>query len=285
MIKRWLERIFSLQTLSVIISLVALYYTIRNFCDKEVEPLAVQIPIFNDERYEFDFKSVEGVSNYWSLGVYDCPIVDFTGVLGGPYNMLHFPIIANTADKSVNNFKCVVHIYFDTCMSSIISNNISNPDFINTVDFDIIRYTDNNLTLKYKHSNLTAYSLLSCPIKYFFLGEASDDIYTEGGYLSFNYDITYDGAINPIRFNYVARMYIDESPDDILVEKSINEKIINKFLRNDVFSNWVGNRKDDDGEWAILVNGEIYRNIKHLSSKEFERFKYNSIDDLQLEQP
>lgn len=275
-ISKWLKRIFSLQTLSIIIALFGTYYTYKAFIENQPAEISFKIPKLEGE--SLIYEDARDLSNIWTLGIYKIPPVEINrAIMGGIENMLLFPIIGNKSDKSIQHFRCKIHVWYDHCMAKLFkdSKEASELPFINSEYYTINSETEHNIVFSYNFDYLPAQTRLPNPINFFYLFLAEKEISTTGGLVKFHYSITYDGAKEPLEFQYTARMYYNENSDD-----NFTKRATERFLQNDVFTSWVGNEKYD-GRWAIIINNKFYDDIKHLSSDEFAKSPYRSIRDLQ----
>lgn len=273
----WLKRIFSIQTLSISISLFAAYFTYMAYMENKREEISIEFPILSDEESDIQYIDVKEIKNYWHLGFYTIPPVGLNNaMLGGINNMLCFPIISNKSNKSLQNFVADIYIWHDECTASMFSDSMSDDYFLNLIDYNIVSQDNCQIHLKYTRNFLPSNTILPEPIHTFMLYRANEDISTKGGEIHFLYQVTYDGAKEPVVFRYNTRMIYNETIND-----NFTNKITYQFLSNDVFSNYLRNHKYDNGEWAIIINNKIYRNIKHLTHEDFSNLSIHKIEDLQ----
>jgi len=155
---RWLRRIFSLQTISVLAALVAAYFAYKSYQDSQPSPLSV---IYEDKSLTLDghFYCFE---NLIIPSTKDGILLDFA-----PFNDQYmdmripngFPLIFNDTKKGINNFKLDVDVNykFDVCIK---------PEDI-CPDYEIIEddTISREMKLKYKHNVLNAKSFIPLPIK------------------------------------------------------------------------------------------------------------------------
>lgn len=275
-INAWIKRIFSIQTLSLIVAIIAAYYTYRAYVDSRPAQLSVYLPSLNDNRDDFLYKEAKEVSNIWNLGFYEIPPVSINNAAyGGVDNVLLFPIIRNESRKSVKDLTVDVYIWYDKCMSPFFNPNNLDYYAINCLDYDIVEQTYQNVHLRYKTNVLPSKRIVEYPIKTLMLFMADDSISQQGGLIDMTFSITYEGITKPILFRYCSKMYYRDSFDESFINMARHS-----FYKEDVFSNLLRNKKYD-GEWVIIEQNNVYRNIKHLSDKEFLTFGSFMIDDLQ----
>ena len=137
----WFKRIFSIQTISLIVSIIAAYFTYQAYVDSRPSTISVELPSLNSSRDDFIMTDASNVSHYWSLGFYTIPPVSINdGVIGGVENILLFPIIENKSSKSIQNFQASISISWNDCMSDIFKD----QDVINDKAYNI-ESIDNNV--------------------------------------------------------------------------------------------------------------------------------------------
>ena len=272
----WLKRIFSIQTLSILISLLATYYAYRGFIDSRLPQATILLPSLIGEKDEITFTDASDVSHYWYLGFHEIPPVSINnGSMGGTDNIILFPRITNSNSKSINHFSAEIYIYWDDCLESIFNRKES---VINTKYFNILSKDARSMELSYKSDYLAPNSDLPYPFSTLYLFEASETIATKGGNLNLVYVINYEGAEKVTTFKYTAKFYYDDSFTDKFISNARY-----RFYKNEIFSNYVGEQYFNDGEWVLIDKNCIYRNIRHLTPTEFESMGAFSINELQEE--
>lgn len=272
-ITSWLKKIFSLQTISVLVAIFAAYFTYKTYTESQISQLSIEMPVLNDSKDEITYVDANGISRYFSLGFYSIPPVSINnGMIGGPDNMILFPVISNNSDKSLKDFSADIYIWHDNIMSSLFEQSKGEGDFYNLTSYNVVSEDENNTHLSYNKDFLGPNLSLPNPINSFMLFLANEKISSLGGVVGFVYYITYDGAKVPIRFQYNLKMFYNEDWD-INDENRVPSKFISqesyRYLRDDVFSNPIGRRNYEDGEWVFIINNKMYRNFKHLTSDEF----------------
>ena len=54
-----------------------------------------------------------------------------------------------------------------------------------------------------------------------------------------------------------------------------------RFYDKKTFTNWFADRNYNDGEWVIIDENYVYRNIKHLSNEQYKALGAFKFEDLQ----
>lgn len=269
----WFKRIFSIQTISLIVSIIAAYFTYQAYVDSRPSTISVELPSLNSSRNNFIMTDASNVSHYWSLGFHTIPPVSINdGAIGGVENILLFPIIENKSSKSIQNFQASISISWNDCMSDIFKD----QDVINDKAYNIESIDNNSVEMSYKSDILAANAFLPYPFRTLHLFMANEQISTEGGDIEFIYHVNYDGAEKPIRFKYTARMFYSEN----FSKKFIGESKY-RFYDKKTFTNWFADRNYNDGEWVIIDENYVYRNIKHLSNEQYKALGAFKFEDLQ----
>lgn len=287
-ITTWLKKIFSLQTISLLVALVAGYYTYKTYKDSQPAQISVELPVLNEEKDEFiENLDTKGVKRYFSLGFYNIPLVSLNdGRIAGPENMLLFPVIGNKSKKSLKDFTADVSVWFDDNMTSLFKESRDDENFLNTASYEIKSESERGVLLCYKKNVLAPNSYLPYPLKWLILYNADKKIKNNGGEICFTYYITYDGAEEPIEFQYKARLYYDEDySSDEEIDSIFNKRFVSyamyNFLQNDVYAQTSDRREFEDGEWMFICRNSIYRNLKHISQEEFKNLDDYSMKKLQ----
>lgn len=270
----WLKRIFSVTTLSIMISVVGLYYSIKTYFDNLPEQATIEFSLFDWDRYLFVSEDVTETTDYWMINIYDCPIISNYPDLCGPQNTLTLPRICNNTKESLKDFSYTVYIHFDKTMEKHAAY------VVDTQEYDIIRKDSGYIHLKYKNKTLPPHTVLPMPILYDFT-KMDENGYTtledSGCVVTYEYDIVYDGVDDRIAINFYHRFFYNKNA----TQTYINQKVLS-FLKDDIFVKdaWQLEQEKND-KWAIVVNGLIYKNIKHFSQEDFSKFHYTKVEDLQ----
>lgn len=287
-VKKWLRRIFSIQTVSLLIAIFAAYYTYKAYIANRPGELLITFPVLNSSQDEITYIEASEVKRYFSLGFYDIPPVSVNDArIGGPENMLLFPVVSNITDRSLKGFSADIYIWHNENMLKLFEESQTSSvfPFINTTSYDIKSQDNYGLHLSYNKDYLAANRRLPNPINTFMLFMANEKIGTQGGDVAFTYYITYDGLKEPISFQYNARMFYREDEDmDEDTSSFTSDFIINaryNYFKNKVFAQTMNRSEFEDGEWIFIDRNNVYRNIKHLLSDEFMNMKNAVITDLQ----
>lgn len=280
-ITSWLKKIFSLQTLSVLIAVVGVCFTYKTYIESKPGQLTIEIPVLNESKDDVSYENASGISRYFSLGFYEIPPVSINnGAIGGVDNMLLFPIISNKTDKSLKDFTADIYIWYDSNMRSLFSDSKEDEMFLDLNNYNIISETDHNIHLSYKRDFLAPNQTLPYPIECFFLFLASESNNIRGGEVRFRYYVTYDGAKMPVRLDYCAKIYYDEREEGNFSD-SFKSKEFRKLIESDIYANTPNRSNHEDGEWVLLYNNHLVRNLKHFSSDEIHNLEIKDFSDLQ----
>lgn len=232
----------------------------------------------DENKEEYSYSDGNGVSRYFSIGFYNIPLISINdGSLAGPDNVLQFPIIVNESDNSLKNFKADIYIWHDSSLKQVFEHYKSSDLFSELSQYyTIVSEGDYIIHLTYKEDYLPANSSLPYPIRDLLLEENTN---IHNGCMVLSYNITYDGAKEPIRFQYTAKMFYSEREDSF--DKDFISHALYEFLNNDVYAQNQNRRNNENGEWVIIYQNSIYRNIKHLTSQEYKNIGKHNITDLQ----
>lgn len=276
-----MKKIFSIQTISLIIALFAAYFTYRAYEDNKPGQLTVEFPILNNEMDEISYIDASGIKRYFNLGFYVSPPVSINdGRMGGPLNMLLFPIISNDSKKSLKDFTAEIYIWSDEPMHKLFQDSKDDAWFLDLTNYSIKSEDSYSIHLSFNKNTLPPNCMLPHPLRCFLLYKASDEIASLGGNVVFTYHITYDGAKEPLSFVYSLRMFYDGRYDDNEDGFPDNFKsyAAYKYLDNEVFRR---REAADEGEWVFIMQNRVYRNLKHMTSAEFEELEDKSYTNLQ----
>lgn len=261
-----------------IISAIFLSFAAYFLWANEQQPndqLTVTLKTLNSSRDDWgESIDAKGITRYCNIGFYDIPMIGLNnGALAGPENMILYPIFANESSKSIHDLYVEIDIFYDTPMKIF-----SDSEIVNTADYNITSQTENSLSLSYKDDILHPHMKLPYPLSYLFVS-GDNSIGVVEGKVTFRYAITYDGANEPIYFEYIAKIYFSE---DSFTDEFIG-KANSAFLEEIVYNNYYNPRRPlyEDGEWIIIYRNNIYRDLKHLSYEESKGLKINSFLDLQ----
>lgn len=273
----WLKRIFSIQTASLIIAIFAAYYTYSAYISSLPGQLTIEFPTIDEEKNKFSFSDAHDITRYFSIGFYEIPPVSINnGFIGGINNILLFPTLSNNTDKSLKDFSADIYIQYDGVMLNLIEESKGDKFFIDTTNFDIISEDMYSIHLSYNKNYLLANRRLPDPLQTLFLFKANEKISILGGEIKFDYHITYDGAKDPISFQYNAKLFYDENGfSDNFIANSVY-----KYLKSDVFANTLDRHNYADGEWVFISQNYVFRKFKHLSSDDFSQIENVSWSDL-----
>ena len=211
-IMRWLKRLFSLQTVSVIAALVAAYYAYKSYKDNQPSQISIEYNVFHESI------KADNIQNYVNLMVPNYKSLAFGSGYSDGFIPNGMPNILNKTNKSINNFKLEITIrYFhlninpeDICKDYVIIEN------------DTSLYL---LKLKYKYNIFNAQSAIPIPVKFMNLPGSrpfpDDSIYK----IYFVYNITYDGIAENKDFGISYDVYFDQE-----THLSVTDKHIDDFL-------------------------------------------------------
>lgn len=209
-IMRWLKRIFSIQTVSVIAALVAAYYAYKSYIDNQPSQISLEYNVFHETINADDKQNFINLmaANYRSLA--------FGSGYSDGFIPNGMPNIINKTNKSIKNFKLEVTIRFFHLAFR--------QEDINK-DFEVIENdtTFSTLKLKYKYDVFNAQSAIPIPLKFMHLPESEpfsdDNTYT----ILFSYNITYDGISEPRDFGISYIVYFDNEEHLSITDKHIDE--------------------------------------------------------------
>ena len=268
---KWLKRIFTVQTLSVIVAIVAAYYTYQMYMDSRPTHIDMQYYEWDWDNKEYIISDVKNTKVFWSLFFSDAPYIQLNHHTDTPipiYKLIGFPIISNSSSKSLEHFECHVTIHFDESMKENFKRSLEKETqeghiriLDPSVDFQVERWTDNTVELKYSSNFLAAGRGLPEPFYELYLGSLNDDNdHPEEGYnISLRYFITYDGLKEPISFVYRLTVYVSDEYEGLKVD----ENLMRKYLKDNIYQKGVSNDYNQEESWAFILNNHLINNIKH----------------------
>lgn len=284
----WLKRIFSVQTLGILISLFGAYYTYKAYMQNEPSQLSYKYyertDSICDNHYITIDTDVEEITDFYSFLITNIPCIQLGYGGNVPLgDVLSFPVISNKSDKSLKSFKCYIDIWYDKSLSEVFDENsdYSWQPFGKSEDLKITKKSEQSISFEYTNEYFPAGFDVPLPFNAIVLPtDKYKSIATEGALMKITYTISYDGISKPKYFQFHTRIHVIEN--DYTYQLAL--ELFNKFLRNDVYTNWVGNHPDDDGKWALIVNNRIYTDIYHLSEDEAKQHTIENPADLQKDE-
>ena len=247
---KWLKRIFSIQTLTVVATLAAAYFGYKTYSDNQPAQLCIEYDFLDFERNydlydDYELKTIEVNHSIKRIMV----LLDerfFTRDLHlAPYDNkdhddIHFnlpiPTIKNKSNKIINDLDVTIDFcpnFFSVDDDEKIDSKyiIQNIDTIRTGDKIFINYV-----FKYKEKLLYANSNLYCPVNHLYL---KDDVNFDPEYsgtypydVSFTYTIKYNGLEKPICFDIDLFAYMQDSDfsSNLIDDYHASEEEIDDFL-------------------------------------------------------
>lgn len=198
---KWLKRIFSAQTISIIIGLggcVGAYYAYRDY--KEHQPAQVSMYIVQDNFLEIrdGYRPDKDLSFLYYLRY---PINN--KIIGWEDD--HGPLLfRNETNKSIKDFRAEVDVFYPS---------IINLDFYDICkDYEIIKCDTISaldrkiLHLRYRYDVLNGHTNLPMPISKMTIN-VDHNLYNQD--ISFDYSITYDGIKEPIHCEIIQHINYD----------------------------------------------------------------------------
>lgn len=281
------KKIFSIQTISLIVAIFAAFFTYKAYVDNTPGQLTIELPVLNDDMDEITYIDASKIKRYFNLGFYTIPPVSINeGTMGGPLNMLLFPVIQNKTKRSFKDFTADIYIWSDGPMHQLFLDSSDDTMFLDLTNYTITYRDEYNIHLRYNQNILLPNRKLPYPINSFMLYRASDKISSIGGNVVFNYYLTYDGINEPISFEYNARMFYDNKYDNEESGYGFPNRFKGvaayNYLYEEVFENTRRRRRvGEDGEWVFILQNRVYRDFKHLTSEEFKTLDDKSYYNLQ----
>lgn len=251
-IVRWLKRIFSIQTVSVIAALVAAYYTYKAYVANEPSQVSIlnlsllkQKDVVNQRNFIYLMSP-----NYRLL-----PIV------------LGTPIIINQTNNSIKNFRLEIDIFHPDLK---YDDDKINKDY-ETIEKDSSLHT---LKLRYKHDVLNAQSTIPYPIQSMYLPKdipfSNDSIFN----VFMNYSLTYDGIKDNFDFSVRYTAFFDNE-EHLSITKAHMDKFLNDCFEQGMFTDY------KDKYLITIVDGGRAKQVEptgKMTKDEFGRFKSDIIN-------
>lgn len=151
----WLKRIFSIQTISLIVALVAAYFTYKTYNDNKPGEITVELPLLNDDMDEITYIDASRIKRYFNLGFYTIPPVSINdGMMGGTLNMLLFPIIQNETNRSFKDFTADIYIWSDEPMHQLFQDSSDDEMFLDLTNYTITSWDKYSIHLTYNRNIL-----------------------------------------------------------------------------------------------------------------------------------
>lgn len=266
---RWLKRIFSIQTISVIAGLIAAYYTYITYIGNEPSKLSIEYLIndfyYKDSTINFDDKRFFFTSIQSSNGS-----IDLVDPIYKDKSIATIPRYVNNTNKSITNFRCEIYLYSSWMYYK--------EDDINH-DYEIIeRQQSGDVKLRYKYNVLNAHSILPFPLTRVHLS-LHDPIAESYNYqpeytIHLDYCFTYDGIDNPL---YTRTEIFSFDNNDLNYNKH-QEDYINKMYKEGRLS-----RKAHTSVVAISNCGKalIADHADFKDEADFEDYKRKLLDRLE----
>lgn len=270
----WLKRFFTIQTISLIITIFAAYYTYKSYADNQREQLTTIIY----DNIDFDpdkseYVDITKTKTIWSLNIANIPCFSFNNSMG---QLVTTPLFVNSSKNGLNNFSCDIKIWYTQALEKCFNGKeyyslINLEGDLNEKGYSIVNWSNNTIHLKYNTTFFPANETLSFPLDYLILPDNC-----QNSQISVSYYITYDGAEDYNQsIQHFSFYYLEE------LDKDRENNITNNWLKKDVFNKLYGNHKIKNSKWAIVINGKLYNDIKHFTEEEFKSYKYSNLEDLQ----
>ncbi len=184
-ISSWLKRIFSLQTITVVATVLGTYYAwVEYIRDKDPE---ISLQIYDHQHKDLiDLTDYPLVLTFFTLDPDDSEIYFNTS---NHVNNFILPNIKNNSKKSLKNFKCKVSVrlFFDDL-------GLDEGDDEIGEEFEVLRTDSHSLQMTYKENVLHAQSSLPVPLRSYWFDEEHFQ------FLIIEYSISYDGLEKPLYF-------------------------------------------------------------------------------------
>ena len=252
-IMRWLKRIFSLQTVSVIAAIIAAYYTYKAYVANEPS----QVSIVNSSL----LKQVNVVNQR-----------NFIYLMSPNYRLLPIalgtPIIMNQTNNSIKDFRLEIDIFHPDLK---FDDDEINKDY-ETIEKDSSIHT---LKLRYKHNVLNAQSTIPCPIRSMYLPKdipfSNDSVFN----VFMNYSLTYDGIKGNCNFSVRYTAFFDNEKH-LSITKAHMDKFLNECFEEGMFT------KYKDNYLITIVDAGRAKQVEptgQMTKNEFGKFKSDIIDN------
>lgn len=269
-ITTWLKKIFSIQRLSIVVAVLTAYWTYQMYMSSKSSSLSC---CFWDaqEDGEYAWTDANGITNYYSLLISDIP---FFVVNDNSAQDLSLPLFENKYDKSITHLKYKVTIWYGQYKNL-------KDHFKIASEMKIISQDDAWLKLEYEKDYLPPGEVLPPPfvsLETWWADEKMEDELSTpyDGLIKIDTHIAYEGKSEPDEYRYTLRYYIIDEENE-----QFRREAFDRFLKEDVYTRWVGNRPINHGKWAIIMNNHLFKDIKQMSEEEALSFKYNNISDFQ----
>ena len=275
----WLKRLFSAQTISILIALFGAFFTYKTFYRNEPSQLSIILPEMTDKVDKkdgfviFNTYDVRDITHFYCLKITDIPLIQLDyrdGIqIGTP---TPFPILLNDTKKTIHSFDCSISTWWDSSLSDLYDTEWC----VVSDDLNVIRQNNQSVVLKYTPDHLTPHTRISLPFEYTLY--LSDD---KTNLTKFNYVVTYEGVPQAINFHYTLRTYIEDPVNDQLLGIRIRD-----FLDKDVYTDWIGNDRMPNEKKALIINDKYYGILRNFKNHdEFLKFQYKTLDDFIIEKP
>ena len=249
--EKWLERIFSVQTLTVIVGAIAAFFAYKSY--KDSQPAKIHFALITNLN---DYIKVDNKTLFVNLIVPNNKLIPWgSGVLPDGT-----PVIVNESSKSIKNLKLEVDIFYPDCGICEISQ-----------DYDIVKHDSlvHLIKLGYKYDILNAFSSIQPPIENLYLDDSSSFPKDSCTMFWFHYNIIYDGASKPQGFTAIYYVYFDNNEFLRVTDEHVDE-----FLTNCYQEGYFTEVKDGTLVSIVdLARFYIVKPPKRLTDAKFEDFK------------
>lgn len=265
----WLKRIFSLQTIAVVVGIIAAIYAIKTYKDNHSGEMSLDFYYYRYWENHLEKTDVHDKDVFENLIATENGVVSFGD--GGYSNSSWpngIPCIQNKSSNSIKNFRLEIEVYHEGLE---IDQNDIYPDYE-------IQYQDtinHHLLLRYKYDVLNGNSSVPTPISRMHLPDSipldSMPLWEKNYDVHFAYRIVYDGIPKPCQLyiNYTMCFGVGSC----LTEKQIDD-FLSKRYNDGCFDQ---NRKRTLVTVIDCTYCEVMDPPKKLTEAKFEDFKKDFI--------
>ncbi len=257
----WLKRIFTLQTLAVIVGFIAALYAVKSYKDNRLSKISM-------EYWTNDKKIIKNVDNIVRFENLICPYERMVKLDGYGY-----PMLVNKSSKSVNNLQLTIEVNYERL--GFFDKDISS-------DYSVIEHNTVTRTIKlrYNPTILNAKSVIPFPIGKMYLPDTIPIQKDECFSVHFQYKFTYDGMpgnprlFMPIVFYITDHVYFDNK-DQLHSDDEHVDAFLTQCYQMGYLTEY---RKYLVAAICDIDDFQMVKPPKRLNDAKFEKFKKEFIE-------
>lgn len=263
----WLKRIFSAQTIGIIITILFGLVTLAAYLHQLPAKITVEYNISNKKTFNIEGK------NYFDVLIpsFDGNVFLYPFTYGFDHAVTGLPTLANKSNKSVTNLRLDVEVVCEGFRMD--SESLCNDFEIISTQTDTLGRKTTKYHLKYMHDILNAHTCIPLPFTHLYKADTACHF----GSVVLQYSMSHEGIKSPLFFLARLNSIFDNDHSDLL-----KEKYIDLYLDRADIHHMLTSMHD---ETLVAVMGShnyivVVEPPKHLSNDNYEDFKKNYIQKI-----